>query len=113
MDWLVTLGIVVVAAGTVFATVIGIAVHDLRGHLRRGISDASNRQALSLRKVTDNMAAVQKELREAQAQLGDENKQVLMRYMVYGSSIAGGGLLAGLILPTLLRVRRKRNDQWV
>lgn len=69
MDWLVTLGIVVVAAGTVFATVIGIAVHDLRGHLRRGISDASNRQALSLRKVTDNMAAVQKELREAQAQI--------------------------------------------
>ncbi|BAN49642.1 TIGR04211 family SH3 domain-containing protein [Metapseudomonas resinovorans] len=53
------------------------------------------------------------ELRETQAQLGDENKQVLMRYMVYGGSIAGAGLLAGLILPTLLRVKRKRNDQWV
>ncbi len=53
------------------------------------------------------------ELRDAQAQLGDENKQVLMRYMVYGGSIAGAGLLAGLILPTFLRVRRKRNDQWV
>lgn len=55
----------------------------------------------------------QAELREAQAQLGDENKQVLMHYMVYGGSIAGAGLLAGLILPTLLRVRRKRNDGWV
>lgn len=53
------------------------------------------------------------DLREAQAQLGDENKQVLMRYMVYGGSIAGAGLLAGLVLPTLLRVRRKRNDQWI
>lgn len=53
------------------------------------------------------------DLREAQAQLGDENKEVLMRYMVYGGSIAGAGLLAGLILPTLLRVRRKRNDGWV
>lgn len=53
------------------------------------------------------------ELRDAQAQLGDENKQVLMRYMVYGGSIAGAGLLAGLILPTMLRVRRKRNDQWI
>ncbi|TBU91950.1 TIGR04211 family SH3 domain-containing protein [Phytopseudomonas dryadis] len=56
---------------------------------------------------------VRAELREAQAQLGDENKQVLMRYMVYGGSIAGAGLLAGLILPTMLRVRRKRNDQWI
>ncbi|MBO3273691.1 TIGR04211 family SH3 domain-containing protein [Pseudomonas schmalbachii] len=53
------------------------------------------------------------ELREVQAQLGDENKQVLMRYMIYGGSIAGAGLFAGLILPTMLRVRRKRNDQWI
>ncbi|MFP6850101.1 MAG: TIGR04211 family SH3 domain-containing protein [Pseudomonas sp.] len=53
------------------------------------------------------------ELRELQAQLGEENQSVLMRYMTYGSGIAGAGLLAGLILPTLLRVRRKRNDQWV
>ncbi|MGH8352893.1 MAG: TIGR04211 family SH3 domain-containing protein [Pseudomonas sp.] len=53
------------------------------------------------------------ELRDVQAQLGEENQQVLMRYMVYGGGIAGAGLFAGLILPTLLRVRRKRNDQWV
>ncbi|WP_437879685.1 TIGR04211 family SH3 domain-containing protein [Pseudomonas sp. LRF_L74] len=53
------------------------------------------------------------ELREAQAQLGDENKRVLTRYMVYGGSIAGAGLIVGLILPTMLRVRRKRNDNWV
>lgn len=53
------------------------------------------------------------ELRELQAQLGEENQQVLTRYMVYGGGIAGAGLLAGLILPTMLRVRRKRNDQWV
>jgi SH3 domain protein len=52
------------------------------------------------------------EVRELQAQLGAESQEVLMRYMVYGGGIAGAGLLAGLILPTLLRVRRKRNDQW-
>ncbi|UEM19268.1 hypothetical protein JL100_019500 [Skermanella mucosa] len=69
MDWLVTLGIAVAAAGAVFVVVIGIAVHDLRGHLRRGISNASTRQAKSLRKVAENMATVQKELREAQAQI--------------------------------------------
>ncbi|MGQ7956814.1 TIGR04211 family SH3 domain-containing protein [Pseudomonas sp. SP16.1] len=53
------------------------------------------------------------QLREAQAQLGEEQQQVLMRYMVYGGGIAGAGLLLGLILPTMLRVRRKRNDQWI
>lgn len=53
------------------------------------------------------------ELRETKAQLGEEQQQVLMRYMVYGGSIAGAGLVAGLILPTMLRVRRKRNDQWI
>jgi SH3 domain protein len=53
------------------------------------------------------------QLRELQAQLGEENQQVLMRYMAYGGGIAGAGLVAGLILPLLLRVRRKRNDQWV
>jgi SH3 domain protein len=53
------------------------------------------------------------ELREVQAQLGEENQQVLMRYMVYGGGIAGAGLFVGLILPALLRVRRKRNDQWI
>ncbi|MBD9414870.1 SH3 domain-containing protein [Pseudomonas sp. PDM16] len=59
------------------------------------------------------LSQARSELREVQAQLGEENQQVLMRYMVYGGSIAGGGLLAGLILPTMLRVRRKRSDQWV
>lgn len=62
--------------------------------------------------LSGQLTVAQADLREAQAQLGDENKQVLMRYMVYGSTIAGAGLLAGLILPTMLRVRRKRNDGW-
>lgn len=63
--------------------------------------------------LNGQLTLAQADLREAQAQLGDENKQVLMRYMVYGSSIAGAGLIVGLILPTLLRVKRKRNDGWV
>ncbi|UVE18896.1 TIGR04211 family SH3 domain-containing protein [Pseudomonas sp. LS44] len=62
--------------------------------------------------LDSELSQARTELREVQAQLGDENKQVLMRYMIYGGSIAGVGLFAGLILPALLRVRRKRNDQW-
>lgn len=59
------------------------------------------------------LTTTRSQLRDAQAQLGEEQQQVLMRYMAYGGSIAGAGLLLGLILPTMLRVKRKRNDQWV
>ncbi|MDC6380644.1 TIGR04211 family SH3 domain-containing protein [Pseudomonas graminis] len=57
------------------------------------------------------LASAQSDLRTTQAKLGDENNQVLMRYMVYGGSIAGAGLLLGLILPSLTK-GRKRNDRW-
>lgn len=53
----------------------------------------------------------QSDLRSTQAKLGNENKQALMQYMVYGGSIAGAGLLAGLILPSMTR-GRKKNDRW-
>lgn len=61
--------------------------------------------------LSEQLADAQSDLRTAQAKLGDENKQVMMSYMVYGGSIAGAGLLAGLILPALSR-GRKRKDRW-
>lgn len=61
--------------------------------------------------LEEALTAAHSELRQAQAKLGDENRQMLMRYMVYGGSIAGTGLLVGLILPALTR-GRKRNDRW-
>ncbi|WP_409457096.1 TIGR04211 family SH3 domain-containing protein [Pseudomonas oryzihabitans] len=65
----------------------------------------------SRRKELDaQLTQAQSELRSTQAKLGNENKQALMQYMVYGGSIAGAGLLAGLILPSM--TRRKKNDRW-
>ena len=61
--------------------------------------------------LSDQLTDAQSDLRTAQAKLGNENKQVMMSYMVYGGSIAGAGLLAGLILPALSR-GRKRKDRW-
>lgn len=61
--------------------------------------------------LNEQLSEAQSELRSTQAKLGDENNQVLMRYMVYGGSIAGGGLLLGLIIPALTR-GRKRKDGW-
>ena len=62
--------------------------------------------------LNEELTQAQSQLRDTQARLGDENKQVMMRYMVYGGAIAGAGLLAGLILPMLSR-GRKRNSGWV
>ncbi|WP_083251846.1 MULTISPECIES: TIGR04211 family SH3 domain-containing protein [Pseudomonas] len=76
---------------------------------RKALIDELQTTRLSL---DSQLSAAQADLRTAQAQLGDENNQLLMRYMAYGGSIAGGGLLLGLLLPVLTRVRRKRNDQW-
>ncbi|MNM50996.1 SH3 domain-containing protein [compost metagenome] len=61
--------------------------------------------------LNEQLDQSQSTLRDTQARLGDENKQVMMRYMVYGGSIAGAGLLVGLILPALTR-GRKKNDRW-
>ncbi|MDV9032547.1 TIGR04211 family SH3 domain-containing protein [Pseudomonas sp. RAC1] len=61
--------------------------------------------------LDEQLEQSQSTLRDTQARLGDENKQVMMRYMVYGGSIAGAGLFVGLILPALTR-GRKRNDRW-
>ena len=61
--------------------------------------------------LSEELAQAQSQLRDTQARLGDENKQVMMRYMVYGGGIAGAGLLAGLILPMLTR-GRKRSSGW-
>ncbi|GFM82815.1 peptide-binding protein [Pseudomonas cichorii] len=76
---------------------------------RKKLIDELEARTLAL---NTELADTQAELRTTQARLGDENKQVMMRYMVYGGSIAGIGLLVGLILPSLTR-SRKRNDGWV
>lgn len=61
--------------------------------------------------LDEELTQAQSQLRDTQARLGDENKQVMMRYMVYGGAIAGAGLLAGLIIPALTR-GRKKNSGW-
>lgn len=76
---------------------------------RKNLADELQARNQSL---NEELTQAQSQLRDTQARLGDENKQVMMRYMVYGGAIAGAGLLAGLILPMLSR-GRKRNSGWV
>lgn len=65
-------------------------------------------------RLASELETEQRQLRDAQARLGSENQQALMQYMLYGGSLAGVGMVAGLLLPLLGRVRgRKRQSEWV
>lgn len=55
--------------------------------------------------------AAQARVRQLEAHLNTEEKDLLMRYFIYGGGVAGAGLLLGLIVPHLPR-RRRRNANW-
>lgn len=57
------------------------------------------------------LTQAQSKMREYQARLDTEREDLLMRYFVYGGSVAGGGLILGLLVPHLPR-RRKKRDRW-
>lgn len=53
---------------------------------------------------------VQQANRELQARLSTQEKDLLMRYFMYGGGVAGAGLIIGLLVPHL--PKRKRRDRW-
>ncbi|GHC31622.1 hypothetical protein GCM10010082_27310 [Kushneria pakistanensis] len=57
------------------------------------------------------LTQAQSKMREYQARLDTEREDLLMRYFVYGGSVAGAGLVLGLLVPHLPR-RRKKRDRW-
>ncbi|TVP90481.1 MAG: TIGR04211 family SH3 domain-containing protein [Pseudomonadaceae bacterium] len=63
--------------------------------------------------LNSELTEAQSDLRSAQARLGDESQEALLRYMVYGGGIAGMGLLVGLILPAFTRRKKSSSDVWV
>lgn len=77
---------------------------------RKQLIDELEAQRLTL---NNQLTEAQSELRSAQARLGDESQEVLLRYMVYGGGIAGAGLLIGLILPAFTRRKKRSSDVWV
>lgn len=64
-------------------------------------------------KLNQQLTQTQADLRSAQAQLGNERQQVLMRYFAYGGAVAGSGVIFGLIMPHLFSRSRKRNQQLI
>ncbi|MCM5703039.1 TIGR04211 family SH3 domain-containing protein [Larsenimonas salina] len=61
--------------------------------------------------LDQELSQAQEQLRTYKARLDSERDDLLMRYFVYGGSVAGAGLLVGLMVPHLPR-RRKKRDRW-
>ncbi len=68
-------------------------------------------------KLKNTNSILNKELQQVQVlnsslneKLDTEKNDLLMRWFSYGGMVAGGGLLLGLILPSLMPNRRKRSN---
>ena len=68
-------------------------------------------------KLKNTNSTLNKELKQVQAlnsslneKLDTKKNDLLMRWFTYGGMVAGGGLLLGLILPSLMPNRRKRSN---
>ncbi|MCM2131153.1 TIGR04211 family SH3 domain-containing protein [Larsenimonas rhizosphaerae] len=83
-----------------------------------GSTELLNARQQRIAELEQHTASLNKQLSQAQSQsrtykarLDSEKDDLLMRYFVYGGSVAGAGLLLGLIVPHLPR-RRKKRDRW-
>ncbi|WP_072680095.1 TIGR04211 family SH3 domain-containing protein [Arcobacter sp. LA11] len=59
-------------------------------------------------KLNEELQEVQTLNRSLNAKLDTQKNDLLMRWFTYGGMVAGGGLLIGLILPSLIPSRRKK-----
>lgn len=62
-------------------------------------------------KLNEQLQKVQEENRNLNAKLDTQKDDLLMRWFTYGGLVAGGGLLLGLILPSLIP-NRKQKARW-
>ena len=62
-------------------------------------------------KLNEELQKVQSENRMLNAKIDTQKDDLLMKWFTYGGMVAGGGLLLGLILPSLIP-SRKRKARW-
>lgn len=62
-------------------------------------------------KLNEELQKVQAENRSLNAKLDTQKDDLLMKWFTYGGMVAGGGLLLGLILPSLIP-NRKQKARW-
>ena len=59
-------------------------------------------------KLNEELQEVQALNRNLNAKLDTQKNDLLMRWFTYGGMVAGGGLILGLVLPSLIPNRRKK-----
>lgn len=62
-------------------------------------------------KLNEELQKVQAENRNLNAKIDTQKDDLLMKWFTYGGMVAGGGLLLGLILPSLIP-SRKQKARW-
>jgi len=65
MDWLSVLAAVMISAGTTITIIVLFAM----GSIRRRVEDGADRQARRIRKLTESVAALDAQLREARERI--------------------------------------------
>ncbi|MGL4930299.1 MAG: TIGR04211 family SH3 domain-containing protein [Plesiomonas sp.] len=69
------------------------------------LQDENNRLKSELKNTQDKVQLLS-------SQLNGEKREILMRWFIYGGGVAGIGLLIGLVLPSIMPTRR-RKDRWM
>jgi DNA anti-recombination protein RmuC len=69
MDWVSSLAAICLITVLAVAAILAVVVHDLRRHIRRGVTDTSSRHGEMLRRLADGIATLQRDQREAQTQI--------------------------------------------
>ncbi len=79
--------------------------------------EVRNKQISELEKnysdISNQLTASQEEVRKLRAKLDTQKDDLLLKYFMYGGGVAGGGLLFGLILPSIMPRRKRKNSGWV
>lgn len=63
-------------------------------------------------KLKNQLIVAQKKVNAANVQLDDKQRAIILQWFVYGGGVAGFGLLVGLLLPSMLPSRKKK-DRWM
>ncbi len=62
--------------------------------------------------ISNQLTDSQEEVRKLRAKLDTQKDDLLLKYFMYGGGVAGGGLLFGLILPSIMPRRKRKNSGW-
>lgn len=93
--------------------------NDIANREKEGLVDSLNTRNSQISELEKNygdmsqqLTASQTEVRNLRAKLDTQKDDLLLKYFMYGGGVAGIGLLFGLVLPHLVRRKRRSPNGW-